>query len=152
MTVVNGSFVFPRARTFHSRAPQDFFVSSMTQMVWNLPETWKHAPLEIASILWTSFPSRSGSSNLKAFVCLFVQPIYFDYTVYSSEEGKTYLKQRASHNETILYGSLKFVNFGKKGSGNGVLNSKTATFYRWKFQNVRWQKLIALCLKTVRFG
>lgn len=52
---------------------------------------WKHGNVHRQRSLWSSFPSRSGNSNLKAFVCLFVQPIYFDYTVYSSEERKTCL-------------------------------------------------------------
>lgn len=52
---------------------------------WKL---WNVRRLKSLQFFRTSLPSRSGGSNLKAFVCLFVQPIYFDYTVYSSEEGK----------------------------------------------------------------
>lgn len=83
---------------------------------------WNVRRLKSLQFFWTSLPSRSGSSNLKAFVCLFVQPIYFDYTVYSSEEGNTYPQQRAFYNETIVsvYGSSRFLKFGKKGSGNGL--------------------------------
>ena len=75
----------------------------------------KHRNVQPLRTLWTSFPSRPGSLNLKAYVSLFVQPIYFDYAVYSSEERKMCRGQQAFHDETgTVYDSSKFVKFGEK--------------------------------------
>ena len=72
MTVVNGSFVFPRGRTFHLRTPQDFVFCLMTQTVWNPPETLKRAPFEVSSVL-LNFSAKSvwqfKLESVRLFVC-----------------------------------------------------------------------------------
>lgn len=102
--------------------------------------------------LSTSFPSRPGSLDLKAFASLFVQPIYFDCAVYSSEERKMCRKQQAFHDETTVYGSSKFVKFGKKAPEIKHWTAKRRRYVDESFKTSAVLKLITLCLKTVRFG